>query len=63
LSVSGTKSLDGGSYTATTNAVTAIGNGMYKINLTAAEMNGNIVALRFTATGADDLNIILVTQP
>lgn len=67
LTVTATRSLDGGTFASCTNAVTeltapsAIGD--YAINLSAGDLNGNAVMLRFTATGADDLNILIVTQP
>lgn len=63
LTVAGTVSLDGGAFGATTNSVVEVSGGWYKINLVAGDVNGNVVALRFTATGADDRDISLVTQP
>lgn len=63
LTVTATRSLDAGSYSACANSVTGLGNGLYAINLAAGDLNGNTVALRFTATGADDLNILIITQP
>lgn len=60
--VAPTVSRDGGAFGATTNAVSEIAFGDYKIDLSAADLNGSIVMLRFTATNADDLNILIVTQ-
>jgi hypothetical protein len=57
------RSIDGGAFGALTNAVTEIGNGMYKIDLAAADLNGDVVALRFTASGADERNLTILTQP
>lgn len=62
LTVSGTRSIDGGAFASLTNAVSEVGNGIYKIDLAAADLNGNVITLRFTATGADDLLITIVTQ-
>lgn len=62
LTVSGFISKDGGAFAALTNAVAEISNGMYKITLTATETNATTIALRFTATGAEDMLITLVTQ-
>jgi len=57
------RAIDGGSFSATTNAVTEIANGVYTINLSAADTNGAKIMLNFQATGADALNIEIVTQP
>jgi hypothetical protein len=40
-----------------TNAVSGVSNGWYKVNLAAADTNGNTVSFRFTAATADDTNI------
>ena len=63
LTVSGTISKDGGAFAAVTNAVSEIGNGVYAITLTASEMDADTIIVRFTATGAADRFITLVTQP
>jgi hypothetical protein len=63
LTVSATRSLDGAAFAATANSPTEIANGDYAINLAAADLNANTVMLRFTAAGADDLNILIITQP
>ena len=57
-----TRAIDGGAFGVCSNAVVEIANGWYKITLSAADLNGNTIALRFTAVGADDLNITIVTQ-
>lgn len=63
LTVAATRSLDGGAFSSCTNAVSEVATGTYVINLSAADTNGDHVMLRFTATGADDVNIEIVTQP
>jgi hypothetical protein len=63
LTVTATRSLDGAAFAACANSVTEIANGDYKIDLAATDLNANVVMLRFTATAADDLNILLITQP
>lgn len=63
LTVSGQKSLDGGAFSNLTNAVSEISNGWYKVNLAAGDVNGDTVALRFSATGALDSTLIIITQP
>lgn len=62
LTVTGTRSLDGAAFAGCANSVTEVAYGWYKIDLAAGDLNGNVVALRFTATGADDLNMTVVTQ-
>jgi hypothetical protein len=62
LTVSGTVRLDGGSATALADSVTGLANGLYEVDLAAGETNGDVVTLRFTATGADDLVITLLTD-
>jgi hypothetical protein len=62
LTVSGFVSLDGGAFGSLTNAVSGVASGVYKVDLAAADVNGNVITLRFTATGADDQLITFVTQ-
>lgn len=63
LTVTAQRSLDGAALASCTNAVSELSNGIYVINLSAADLNGNNVILRFSATAADDLEIPLITQP
>ena len=63
LTVTATRTLDGGALASTTNAVTEIGSGFYTVDLAAADLNANNVALKFSATGAKDTIFVLVTQP
>jgi hypothetical protein len=62
LSVTGQVSKDGGAFANLTNAVVEIGSGWYKVDLAAADVNADTVALKFTATGADQLDITIATQ-
>lgn len=53
-----TRSIDGGAFAATTaGTATELANGIYYIDLSAADLNGTVVTLRATATGCDDLFI------
>lgn len=62
LTVSCFRSLDGGTFAATATATaTEVANGWYKINLAAADTNGDVVAFRATASGADDTNLSFIT--
>lgn len=63
LVVTGTVSIDGAAFGALTNAVSEVANGWYKVDLAAADLNGNNIALRFTATGAVVRDIAFITQP
>ena len=61
--VTATRSLDGAAFGACANAVAEVASGMYKIDLAAADLNGDVVTLRFTAAGSDDRLITIVTEP
>lgn len=63
LTVTATRSLDGAAFAACANAASAVSSGVYKIDLAAADMNANVVILRFVATGADDRFVTIITQP
>lgn len=58
-----TRSIDGGAFGAgTLSAVTEIANGIYAVNFAAADLNGNCIVLRATASGCDDTLMQIVTQ-
>lgn len=63
LSVTSQRSIDGGTIASTANAVTAVGSGIYSINLAASDLNGNTITFIFTATGALDSAVTIETQP
>lgn len=63
LTVTATRSIDGGAFAACANAVTEVSNGIYKINLAASDLNGTIITLRFTAAASDDRLLTLKTTP
>ena len=59
-SVTVTRLLDGGSFGAgTIGSATEVANGMYRVDIPAADLNGNVVTLRMTASGCDDLFVTL----
>ena len=60
--VAGTISKDGAAFGALTNAVAEISAGMYKVNLTATEMDADQVTLRFTNADCDDRLVTIITQ-
>ncbi len=63
LTVTAQRSLAGAGFAPCANAVSELSNGVYTINLAATDTNASSIMLRFTATGADDLDILLMTQP
>jgi hypothetical protein len=62
LTVTATRSIDGASFAACANSVSEVANGIYKINLANTDLNGDTIVLRFTASGADDRLITIVTE-
>lgn len=62
LTVTAERSLDGAAFAACANAVSEIGNGLYVIDLAAADLNGGVVILKFTATGARQRELTIVTE-
>lgn len=59
-----TRSIDGGAFAATTaGTATELANGIYYIDLSAADLNGNVVTLRAVAMGCDDLFVTIVLEP
>lgn len=64
LTVTVTRSIDGAAFAAgTLSAVTAVSNGLYYVDFGAGDLNGNVITLRCTATGADDLFVTITTSP
>lgn len=61
--VTAQRSLGGAGFSPCANSPIELSNGVYVINLAAADLNSPTVTLRFTATGCDDRVIELVTQP
>lgn len=63
LTVTSQRAIDGGSLVATTNSPTELGSGIYVIDLSAADMNGNHIIVVFTATNASTSFVEFWTQP
>lgn len=63
LTVTAQRSIDGGSFASCANSAAEVANGVYKIDLAAADLNGDVVTFRFTATGADPCVLTIKTQP
>lgn len=62
LTVTAEISKDGGAFAGATNSATEIANGLYKINWTQAEINADIIILKFTAAGADQRTVVILTS-
>jgi hypothetical protein len=59
-----TRAIDSGSHGAgTLSSVTEVANGEYRVDFAAADLNGNVITLRATATACDDLFVVIVTVP
>lgn len=61
LTITATMSIDGAAFASCANSATEVANGMYKINLAATDLNGDVITLRFTGTAADARLITIVT--
>lgn len=61
LTVTAQRSIDSGAFGACTNSVTEIGNGVYAINFSAADLNGGVITFRFSGAGADPTTITITT--
>ncbi|MBA3767789.1 MAG: hypothetical protein H0W99_12540, partial [Acidobacteria bacterium] len=56
------RSIDGGAFAACANAVSEVSSGAYKITLAAADLNGDSITLRFTASGCQDQFFLLLPE-
>src|SRR3972149_1416466 len=61
LTITATRSIDGAAFGACANAAAEVASGMYKISLAAADLNGDVITLRFTSATADDRLITIIT--
>lgn len=59
-----TRCIDSGAFAAgTLSAVTEVGNGLYRVDFAAADLNGKVVTLRAVATGCDDVFLSITLEP
>jgi hypothetical protein len=63
LTITAERSIDGAAFAACANSATELTNGIYTIDLDAADLNGDTICLKFAATGADTRFITIITQP
>lgn len=62
LTVTAERSIDGAAFGACANAVSEVANGLYKINLATTDLNGDVITLKFTATGANATVVTILTK-
>lgn len=63
LTVTAERSIDGGAFASCTNSVTELSNGAYKITLSTSDLNGTVILVRFSASGARDTFVTLFPEP
>ena len=63
LTITATRSIDGGAFSACSNSVSEISDGAYKINLSANDLNGRSIILLFTADTALPRRYSILTSP
>lgn len=61
LTVTAQRSIDGGAFASCTNSPSEIGSGFYKLDLSAADLNGVFISLKFSASGADTRALTIKT--
>jgi hypothetical protein len=60
MTVTVTRSIDGGAFGAgALSAVTEISNGLYRVDLAAADLNGSVIVLRCAATNCETLDVVI----
>jgi len=63
LTVTAQRSIDGAAFGNCANSASEVSAGFYKINLAAADLNGDTVTLKFTGAGADATAVTILTEP
>jgi hypothetical protein len=63
LTITAERSIDGSAFASCANSALGVANGIYKIDLAASDLNGNVITLRFTGTGGDPRLITIITTP
>lgn len=62
LTVTVTRSIDGGALASATGSISEVGGGSYSFDASAADMNGAIIEFFFSATGAATSKVVVVTR-
>lgn len=61
LTVTGERSIDGGAYAAVSGTIAEVSDGTYQFDAAAADVNGDMITFKMTASGADDTFIHVKT--
>ena len=61
LTVTGQRSIDGGAFAGVSGTITEVANGIYSIDLLAADTNGDTIIYRFSSATADDTFVTIKT--
>ena len=61
LTITATRSIDGGAFAACTNAATEVSGGIYKINLSTTDLNGSSIMLKFASSSARTAYVLIKT--
>jgi hypothetical protein len=61
--VTAQRSIDGGAFASCTNTPAELADGIYTLAVSAADVNGNFIIFRMSASGADDTFFTIATQP
>lgn len=62
VTVTSSVKIDAGAFGSTANSVSEVGNGVYVIDLAASDLNGDMITLKMTGTGADGRYITIKTN-
>lgn len=62
LTVTAERAIDGNPFAACSASAVELSNGVYRVSLSASDLNGNKIMLRFSAPGADDQLVEIITQ-
>ena len=62
LTVTGYVSIDAAAFGACATSIVEVANGYYQYDAQAADLNGGTCTFRFTATGADDTGVTVITS-
>ena len=62
VTVTGQRSIDGGGFVNITGAIAEVSDGIYQVDLSAADTNGDVITYKFSAATADDTFITVTTS-
>ena len=62
LTVTAERAIDGNPFAPCSSSAAELSNGVYRVSLSASDLNGDKIMLRFSAAGADDQLIEIITQ-